>query len=53
VTEQIHTPESKDDEAVARTVGVGGVLVLGGGLILHSRLVCGLGLIATIAGAGL
>jgi hypothetical protein len=34
-------------------VGVGGVLALAGGLILHSRVMCGLGLIATVAGGGL
>ena len=53
MTEPIHTPESTNDEALARMVGVGGALVLGGGLILRSRLVCGLGLVATITGAGL
>jgi hypothetical protein len=34
-------------------VGVGGVLALAGGLVLHSRLMSGLGLIATLAGGGL
>ena len=34
-------------------IGVGGVLALTGGLILRSRLVCGLGLIAAITGGGL
>ena len=53
MTEQIDTPESKDREAVARRVAVGGVLAFGGGLILRSRLVSGLGVVATIAGAGL
>jgi len=48
----IRTPESKN-EAVARMIGVGGVLAVGGGLILRSRIVCGLGLLMTIAGASL
>jgi len=52
VTEQIHTRESKEYEVAARMVGVGGVVALGGGLLLRSRLVWGLGLMATIAGAG-
>jgi hypothetical protein len=52
VSDQIHTPKSKD-EAVARMVGVGGVLALAGGLVLRSRLMCGLGLIATLAGGAL
>ena len=50
--DQIHTPQSKD-EAIAGMVGVAGLLALTGGLIVHSRLVCGLGLVATIAGGGL
>jgi hypothetical protein len=53
VSDQVPPPESRDDEALARMIGVGGVFALTGGLILRSRLVCGLGLIAAIAGGGL
>ncbi|HYX77364.1 MAG TPA: hypothetical protein VE757_09330 [Gaiellaceae bacterium] len=34
-------------------IGVGGVLAVTGGLMLRSRVVCGLGLVAAFAGGGL